>query len=133
MILQNIRADIRLVYEHLKCGLMREVRGKGVYIRRDTNYNYKSEHFEFMLCEKIMERGSALGEDMLTLVAEIQNTVFILYPESILSSKTQLQELLMSGSSSSSTTTSSSRTPAPWQQWWHQFLIWSRASCLKIR
>jgi hypothetical protein len=70
---------------------------------------------------------------MLTLVAEIQNTVFILYPESILSSKTQLQELLMSGSSSSSTTTSSSRTPAPWQQWWHQFLIWSRASCLKIR
>jgi hypothetical protein len=45
---------------------MREVRGKGVYIRRDTNYNYKSEHFEFMLCEKIMERGSALGEDMLT-------------------------------------------------------------------
>ena len=74
---------------------MREVRGKGVYIRKDTNYNYKSEHFEFMLGEKIMERGSALGDDMLTLVAEIQNTAFILYPESILSSKTQLQELLM--------------------------------------
>ena len=64
-------------------------------IRKDATYNYKSEHFEFMLCEEIIERGFVLGEDMLTLFAEIQNMAFILYPESVLLSKTQLQELLM--------------------------------------
>ena len=85
---------------------MREVKGKGVSIRKDTTYNYKSDHFEFMLCEKIIERGSALGKDMLTLlVAEIQKSTFLLF-------------------SSSSTSTSSSKVvgqPAD-QQSCQQFL-----------
>ena len=53
-----LAVDIRRGYELLKCGLMREVRGKGVStIRKDTTYNsYKSDHFEFMLCEKIIAR-----------------------------------------------------------------------------